>query len=182
MGNFRSRFTAVHATHTTASEIDGLASAKANVCVCPATERNLGDGIAPADTWAGKFIDVCLGSDSQAQIDLLEEARELECHLRLEHLERAILSPYQLFDYATRGGARSLGLKETCDFFTVDLNDPSIAGATTSSLLSTIVFAGGRSAVRDVFVAGKRVIEDGRHAQQDAIVQRFIEVQKRIWQ
>ena len=45
-------FTAVHATHTTEEEIHFLADA--NICVCPTTERNLGDGIAPADRLASR--------------------------------------------------------------------------------------------------------------------------------
>jgi formimidoylglutamate deiminase len=44
-----SHFTAIHATHVTDEEVSYLAGRKAKVCACPTTERNLGDGIAPAD-------------------------------------------------------------------------------------------------------------------------------------
>ncbi len=174
-------FTAVHATHTTLAEIDDLTRAQANICACPTTERNLGDGVGAADMWAQRSMNVCFGSDSNVQIDLLEDARELEYHLRLNQLERAILSSRQLFDYATLGGARSLGVRQPADFFTVDLNDPSIAGADPGSLLSNVVFAAGRGAIRDVFAGGEQVIENGRHAQHDSIVRRFSEVQEKLW-
>ena len=42
-------FTAVHAIHITAEEIDMLAAADTTVCSCPTTERNLGDGVLAAD-------------------------------------------------------------------------------------------------------------------------------------
>ena len=67
------------------------------------------------------------------------------------------------------------------DFFTLDLDDLSIAGADQSSLLSHIVFAGERTAVRDVYVAGKPVLEDGRHPLQEEIVRKFRKVQRELW-
>ena len=68
-----------------------LATADATICSCPTTERNLGDGIIAADQVMSSRIYVALGSDSQAQIDPLEDARQLDYHLRLEQEERAIL-------------------------------------------------------------------------------------------
>jgi formimidoylglutamate deiminase len=172
-------FTAVHATHTTAEGIRFLS--QANICVCPTTERNLGDGIAPAHAWAAEGINVCFGSDSNAQIDLLEDARELEYHLRLQTMERALLDTRHLFDSVTFGGSKSLAAAQTVDFITIDLDDPSIAGADAGSLLTHIVFALPRSAVRDVYVAGKPVIENGWHRDQEEIVRRFTVVQERLW-
>jgi formimidoylglutamate deiminase len=67
------------------------------------------------------------------------------------------------------------------DFFTIDLDDSSIAGASEEDLLSSIVFSLSRTAVKDVVVGGKRIIEDGRHAQQEEIVGRFKALQKKLW-
>jgi cytosine/adenosine deaminase-related metal-dependent hydrolase len=47
--------------------------------------------------------------------------------------------------------------------------------------LSNIVFCGGRPAVREVFVGGRAVIEDGRHPLQEEIVAGFQAVQARLW-
>ena len=84
-------FTAVHAIHISSDEIAMLADANTTICSCPTTERNLGDGVFAADRVMKAGISVALGSDSQAQIDPLEDARELDYHLRLEQQERAIL-------------------------------------------------------------------------------------------
>ena len=67
------------------------------------------------------------------------------------------------------------------DFFTVDLNDPSIAGADPESLASNIVFSLGRAAVRDVYVGGKCIVRDGHHQLEQEILNNFAEVQRRLW-
>ena len=109
-------FTAVHAIHIREDEIAMLAETASTICSCPTTERNLGDGILAADKVMAASIPVALGSDSQAQIDPLEDARELDYHLRLAQQERAILDPMggttlasRLFDCATVNGAQALG-------------------------------------------------------------------------
>jgi formimidoylglutamate deiminase len=197
-GLLSERFTAVHAIHVTPKAVGLLADAGATVCACPTTERNLGDGVVPVDQYFARRVRVSLGSDSQTQIDLLEDARELEYHLRLQKTARAVLAAAndegrsalaaRLFDCATINGAASInapgGRLETgraADFFTVDLNDPSIAGASPDDLLAAIVFSLSRTAIKDVVVAGKRIVEDGRHADQEEIVDRFKALQKKVW-
>jgi formimidoylglutamate deiminase len=188
--------TVVHAIHINAEEIALLARHCVTVCACPTTERNLGDGIVPAAKLEAAGVQISLGSDSNIQIDMLEDARQLEYNLRLSKRERAILSPATereslaagLFKAATKTGAASIGaaggnleIGEPADFFTVDLNDVSIAGADRETLLSHIVFALERTAVRGVFVDGEPVIEEGRHAREEQIVQEFAELQRRLW-
>jgi formimidoylglutamate deiminase len=195
-GILSGRFTGVHAIHVTGREMDYLAKARAYICACGSTERNLGDGIAPAERWAALGIPVCYGSDSNIQIDLWEDARELEYHLRLQKLERAVLAPNaereslsrRLFDSASRMGAKSVGGPTgslepgfAADFLTVDLDDPSIAGADAGSLLSHIVFSLARTAIRDVYVGGELVIQEGRHPLQEEIIREFRETQQKIW-
>jgi formimidoylglutamate deiminase len=193
-------FTAVHAIHVTPKAIAAFAKTGAMVCACPTTERNLGDGVVPADGFQRNGTAICLGTDSHAQIDLLEDARELEYHVRLQKLERAVISPGDrsdnpaadaacyLFDCATINGARSidapggmLAAGKPADFFTVDLDDPSIAGASQNDLLAGIVFTLSRAAVREVVVAGKPVVSEGRHLIQEEVVERFNDLQKKLW-
>jgi formimidoylglutamate deiminase len=195
-GVLDSNFTAIHAVHITPEEVGQIANARAIVGACPTTERNLGDGISQADRLFDAGIRVSFGSDSNVQIDLLEDARALEYHLRLDRLERVLLArdpsadalAKRLLECATEHGAASLhapagalepGLQ--ADFFTVDLNDPSIACADAKSLLNHIVFALERTAIRDVCVGGEFVIEDGRHRMGSEIVREFRTVQRELW-
>jgi formimidoylglutamate deiminase len=203
-GLLNPRFTAVHAIHVTPKAVASLAQTGAMVCACPTTERNLGDGVVPANEYQRRGVSICLGTDSHAQIDLLEDARELEYHLRLQKLERAILSSGSpddalsngaaaetagyLFDCATIKGARSIGAPggmlasgKPADFFTVDLDDPTIAGASPNGLLAAIVFTLSRAAVREVVIGGKPIVSEGRHLIQEDVVERFSDLQKKLW-
>jgi formimidoylglutamate deiminase len=189
-------FTAVHAIHITQEEIAMLGGAGATICSCPTTERNLGDGIFPADRAMTAGIRVALGSDSEAQIDPLEDARQLDYHLRLEQQERAILDQIgaqplasRLLDCATVHGARALAVPagklapgSFADFFTVDLRDPSIAGHSADDLLSMLVFSLNRSAIQDVVVNGRLILRDQRHELQDEIISRYQEAYREVWQ
>jgi formimidoylglutamate deiminase len=188
-------FTAVHSVHVTAEEIAMLAEAGTTVCSCPTTERNLGDGLVRADDMMAAGIRVALGSDSQAQIDPLEDARELEYHLRLQQQKRAILDQVggkalaaRLFECATIHGAASLQVSSGelkpgafADFFTVDLKDVSIAGNSAENLLPIIVFSLNRSAIRDVVVNGRFILHEQRHEQYEEIVSRYRELHEKIW-
>ena len=181
--------TAVHAIHITSEEIRMLAGADTTVCSCPTTERNLGDGVIAVDQVMREGIRIALGSDSQAQIDPLEDARELEYHLRLERQQRAILDQIgeqtlasRLFNCATIHGARALGLAaDLADFFTVDLDDLSIAGHSEEDLLPVAVFSLNRSAIRDVMVNGRWVVRDGQHPLQEEIVARYKRLHHKLW-
>jgi formimidoylglutamate deiminase len=197
-GLLNERFSAVHAIHVTPKAIGTLAQRHASVCACPTTERNLGDGVIPTDRYFAAGVPVSLGTDSQIQIDLLEDARELEYELRLQRKERNVLADdsnsgssalaQRLFECATVNGARSLGFAggslqpdSPADFFTVDLNDPSIAGASREDLLSTIVFSLSRTAVKEVVVAGKTIVKEGCHLNQELIVEKFNALQEKLW-
>ena len=102
-------FTGIHAIHITTSESDYLGAAHARVCACPTSERNLGDGPVPADRLGAAGVEICFGSDSNVQIDILEDARLLEYDLRMEKLQRAILAPPRLFSGATEVAPRVAG-------------------------------------------------------------------------
>lgn len=188
------RMTLVHAIHTSPDEIEAVAASAASICSCPTTERNLGDGIIDAEQAIGQGIPFCFGSDSQATIDLLEDARELDYHLRLKRQRRVVLDgiggeemSQRLFRYATAAGAESLAFNtgrlepgRRADFFTVDLDDVSIAGVAPEELMPTIVFSLNRTAIRDVAVDGRFVVMEGRHADCNEIVSSYQHLARRL--
>lgn len=189
------RFAAVHAIHLHPNEIAHLADAGATICSCPTTERNLGDGILAANRVMESGIRVALGSDSQALIDPLEDARELDYHLRLRDQQRAILDTIggkpiaeRLFSCATRNGAQALSVPSgeflhgfLADGFTVDLEDLSIAGHSAADLLPILVFSLNRTAIVDVLVNGHFVVGERQHPLHREIVARYQQVHTRIW-
>ena len=193
-GLLSNRMTLVHAIHTAPDELEAIADAGAIICACPTTERNLGDGIIDARAAIEQGILFCFGSDSQANINLLEDARELDYHLRLKRQRRVLLDGIdgedlssRLFRYATHGGATSLGLSSgaldagrPADFFTIDLSDVSIAGVAPRELLPMVIFGLERTAIRDVAIDGKMILREGRHTQAQEIVGRYRELASRV--
>ena len=102
--------TAVHATHLTAADIDLLGASRTTVCLCPTTERDLADGIGPARALAAAGARLSLGSDSNAVIDLWEEARAVELDERLAHAAPRPLAGRGAGSGGDRGRPRVAGL------------------------------------------------------------------------
>ncbi|MDO8541680.1 MAG: amidohydrolase family protein [Opitutaceae bacterium] len=185
------RFTAVDAIHATDDEAKLLGAARACVCACPTAAQNHGLGAAPVEKFIAAGAAVALGSDTGVQIDLLRDARTIEYGLRTNRPERGALSPdpaVALLHAATVAGARSLGatgggleVGRPADFFTINLFEPSIAGADADTLLANIVFALERRAIRDVWIGARQRIANGRHVAHGTIVGRFVELQQRLW-
>ena len=159
--------TAVHATHVNASDIATLGGTGTVVCICPTTERDLGDGIGPARALADAGSPLCLGSDQHAIIDLLEEARALEMNDRLASLERGRFGVAELVDALSAGGQSSLGWADAgvlavgarADLVAVRLDSTRTAGAAPDQAL----LAAGAADVDTVVVDGRTVVSGGHH-------------------
>jgi formimidoylglutamate deiminase len=185
------RFTAIDAAHVTEGEIKVLGAARASVGVCPSSAQSLGLSLPAIENLLAAGAGIAFGSDSNLQIDLLKEARLLELNLRAARGSRAGIAPDSataLFHAATVTGARSLGatsgaleVGRPADFFTVNLYDPSIAGADQESLLANILCAMERRAIRDVWVGARQRVANGRHVAHGPIVGRFVDTQRRVW-
>ena len=164
------RFTAVHATHLTGTDVTALA--RGHVCFCPTTERDLADGIGPAAALVAAGAGLCLGSDSHAVIDLFEEARAVELDARLATGVRGHHTAADLLAAATSGGARSLGWPDAgqlsvgalADLTVIGLDDVRLAGTAPDHLVEGAVFATGAPDVRHVMVGGRWIVRDGEHA------------------
>jgi formimidoylglutamate deiminase len=131
--------TVVHATHANARELDLLAESGARVCVCPATEANLGDGFVPAEELCQRGIGICIGSDSNVRIDPLEELRELEGIARRSTGRRNVIGLSTLLSFGSDEGAASLGLVRWPDI-EVNLSHASLVGVELEDLHAALVF------------------------------------------
>jgi formimidoylglutamate deiminase len=177
----------VHATHATAQELQGIAAAAAIVCVSISTEANLGDGFFDTARFLKAGGCLCVGSDSQATVSPAEELRWMEYQQRLRKKGRAVLAadaePHvgtRLWRDAAQHGAQAIGqpagaIAVGCraDWLVLDDTHPSMVGATAQTALDHLLFAGASAAIRDVMVAGRWVIRDGRHAAEEDLRGRF---------
>lgn len=185
------RFVAIGGAQLNDEDARVLGAAKVTVCACAAAELARGEGALPLGKLLGAGATLALGTDGPGGAGLLETARLLEFQLRGERtrgtwLKTELAAPF--FAAATVGGARSLGapggaleVGRPADFFTVDLYDPSIAGAAMEQLLGAIVFSSTPRAVREVWVGARQRVGRWRHPLQSAAITRFGELQKRLW-
>ncbi len=174
-GALDERFTAVHATHVSAHDVGLLGAARCSCCICPTTERDLADGIGPTVALRDAGARLTLGSDSQAVIDLLEEARAVELDERLASLARGGHDPTALLRMATVDGHASLGWPEAgrleagalADLTTIGFDSVRTAGTTSADALASAVFAATAADVWHVVVGGRVVVRDGEHTAMD---------------
>jgi formiminoglutamate deiminase len=174
-GALSDRFTAVHATHVSDEDVALLGEAGAYCCLCPTTERDLADGIGPARRLRGAGCRLTLGTDSNAIIEPLEEARAIELDERLATSVRGGLDGTALLRAAGEDGYRSLGWPEggalrpgaPADFVALGTHGVRLAGAPSEDLLDALVFAGAAADVREVIVAGRVIVREGRHVDLD---------------
>ncbi len=194
-GFLAARPTAVHATHVDAAEIRLLGAARATVCACPTTERDLGDGILPATELEAAGVPLALGSDSQVVIDPFEEMRALEGHERLRLGRRVLLGAPPnglhaagpaLLAVAAANGARALGIAAgaieagaPADLVAVDLGHPALAGWSEATLAAHLALAAPAGLVTDAWVAGERRLEDRRHPLDESARAAFDRVTER---
>ena len=166
------RTTIIHATHANAAELSLLAKYSCTVCVCPTTEGDLGDGIAPFAELMSSDILLAIGSDSNTRLDPIEELRWAEYSARMRYQRRRVLvcekqeSPGPLLlDIGTHGGAIALNVNAgmiapdmAADFVAVDLTHSSLRGWTEEDLLDTLFFGASSDVIRNVWVQGCQVL------------------------
>jgi len=103
------RTSVVHATHVSARDVRLLGGSQVYACICPTTERDLGDGLATSWSLAAAGCRLTLGSDSHAVIDMFEEARGAEFCERLARQSRGVFTAPSLLGAMTCDGHASLG-------------------------------------------------------------------------
>ncbi|MFF7487250.1 formimidoylglutamate deiminase [Streptomyces luteogriseus] len=165
------RTTGVHNTHLTAEDISLLGGSGTGTCMCPTTERDLADGIGPAVALQNEGSPLCLGSDSHAVIDLLEEARAMELNERLRTRTRGHWTAAALLRAASADGHTALGWQDAgaletgalADFTTLALDSVRTAGPPPRLGAETAVFAASAADVSHTVVAGRHVVRDGEH-------------------
>ncbi|HTW07731.1 MAG TPA: formimidoylglutamate deiminase [Acidimicrobiales bacterium] len=176
--------TVVHATHVDHLDVALVAGAGTAACICPTTERDLGDGIGPARELADAGVALCLGSDQQATVDLLGEAQALEMDERLASGERSRFSLPELMRALTATGQQRLGWQDAgelrvgarADLVAVRLGTVRTAGV----LPEQAVMVAGAADVSTVVVDGRTVVSDGRHLLGD-VARLLAEAVEPLW-
>jgi formimidoylglutamate deiminase len=184
----------VHATHTTAAELEQIASSGATLVLCPTTEADLGDGCADAAHYLDAGGRLAIGSDSNIGCNAWGELRQLEWALRLLRGRRNVLASSaepavadRLYRAVLPGGWSALGRQgpavsalERADFVTFDSNEGDWPQLPPEYFLSALVFGSTAPLARQVMVGGRWIIRDGRHEKEAEIDARYRSALERL--
>ena len=181
------RWCFIHATHMTDGETAAMAKRGVVAGLCPITEANLGDGFFQAPLFLEHGGAISVGSDSNVQIGVGAELRQLEYSQRPLHRARNVIARggrstgRTLFDEAAAGGGRALmhetGIAAGRPADLVSLKPVFDVGYRGDRILDSWIFGEGMR-VDGVWVYGEKVVRDGRHRDRDRIGSRFAGVMR----
>ena len=165
-------FIAIHAVDADPADIELLAEQRCHVVHCPTSNLKLASGIAPIATLKRAGVNVALGSDGAAsnnRLDVFAEARLASLIAKLAGSDAAALPAAEVLQMATLGGATALGIEQEigslepgkqADAIAVDLG--GVAHSPCYDPVSHLVHVTGRDQVSDVWVAGVRLLAEGK--------------------
>ncbi|HOW73163.1 MAG TPA: 8-oxoguanine deaminase [Phycisphaerae bacterium] len=167
-----------HCVHLNDQEIRLLAETHTGVAHCPSSNMRLASGVAPIRKMLDAGVKVGLAVDGSSSNDggsILAEARQA---LLLQRVggNPAGMTAEEAFRLVTAGGAGVLNRDElgriepgcAADLALFDLSDVAFAGAIAQDPIGALILA-QPPRPRDVFVAGKRVVEAGRICTLDGL-------------
>ncbi|WP_437636810.1 formimidoylglutamate deiminase [Sorangium sp. So ce854] len=165
-GALSERFVAVHATHLAPHEPALLGAARAMACLCPTTERDLGDGLPDVGALAGAGVRLCVGIDSHVITDPFEDLRGVELGERLRTGKRVTLRgqggggeggggqggamPAEaLWEIGSLRGAEACGFADAGGTIAIRRDAPALALVREERLLDAVVYSGSPAMVVD---------------------------------
>ena len=121
-------------------------------------------------------------------VSLAEELRTLEYGQRLRDRRRNRMGKpgdsigRTLFEAAHSGGLQASGLSHANPNNRIVLDGKAIelAGRSGDGALDAWIFASGRPVIDEVWVDGKRQVENGCHVHRSPVEQRFAKVMKKL--
>ena len=181
------RWTLVHGIQSDAAERGAMAASGAVVCLCPATEAALGDGVFAFEDYIRQGGRWGIGTDAHYTASVAEELRILEFGQRLTQGRRGPPQPTdagttahagrRLYDLALGAAASSLtqpmgGFEPgaRADLVVLDANGPVLLGHGPSTGFDAWVLSGTTNPVTGVMVGGRWRVEDGRHLGREGIM------------
>jgi 5-methylthioadenosine/S-adenosylhomocysteine deaminase len=186
LGVLGPRMIGVHCVWLDDDEIARMGARGAALAYCPSSNMFLGDGITRIPEMRRAGVRIGLGTDggcTNNRRSVFEEMRMASLLQRVRLLDGTALDAETAFAFGTRSGAEMLGLEagviapgRLADLVAVDLGHASLHPR--HDLLRSVVYAMSPQPVRDVWVHGRRVVDDGRRVTMgtEALLARVAEV------
>jgi 5-methylthioadenosine/S-adenosylhomocysteine deaminase len=177
LGLLGPRFQAVHMTQVSDDDIALLVESNSSVIHCPESNLKLACGFCPVEKLWQAGVNVAIGTDGAASnnnLDLLGETRTAALLAKAVAGSATALNAHSALRMATLNGARALGLDEQTGSLELgkqaDLVAFDLAGLAQQPVydpVSQLIYAGGRSCVRHLWVGGKQLLDQGRLTRLD---------------
>jgi len=172
MGLLSPRLIAPHATHATAQDLDLYAANGVSIVHCPLVSARFGGMLRSFGDLRKRGVTIAMGTDTAPPDMLMNLAAGLTMARMAEGRADAVTSA-EMWDAATRGGARALGRADLgriapgcpADLAVLDLACPRMAP--TIDPVTTLVAGGSGHVVRATFVDGRLAMRDGQVAGLD---------------
>jgi len=164
-------------------EIGVMANTGTSIAHCPISNMKLASGVAPLAEFEAAGITVGLGSDGAIcnnSLSMFECMKTASLLQKVHHLDATAISAQKAMQMATIEGAKVLGVDseigslevgKQADLITVDLWQPHLLPVATDEhtdpVLWNLVFAARASDVKQVWVQGKQLINDGNSTMLD---------------
>lgn len=159
-----------HGVHLTDHDIESVASARATVAHCPASNQKLASGFARTPELLAAGIPVALGTDGAASANDLDlwVAMRLAAYPLAARRGVGTIAAADVLAMATSCGARALGAPDIgsievgtrADLVVLDPSSPSLTPAYDP--VSAVAYAASRADVRWVIAGGRLVVDDRR--------------------
>lgn len=161
-----------HAVHVNDEDIQILAEKDVKVSHNIISNLKLGSGIAPVSKMLEKGVTVSLGTDSVASnnnLDLFEELKAAATVHKGLAQDATVITAQEALRMATINGAESLWLEERigsleagkdADFIVVNSNQSFYYPK--HNPVSHLVYSGSGRDVKDVYVQGKQILDNGQ--------------------
>jgi 5-methylthioadenosine/S-adenosylhomocysteine deaminase len=184
--------TAVHAPELENGEAEHLSSVGASVVHCARSAMKLGISECPVATLKRHNVNCALGTDAAAcsnDLDMLSELRVAALTARGLFPTLSPIPAHYWLRAATLCGARALGLAEVTGSLVpgkwADVCCIDLSRAHTQPVydpVAQVLFSASRDQISDVWVAGRRLVQDGRltHLDLEDVLRRAQYWQARI--
>ena len=177
LGLLTPQLAAVHMTQLTGNEIDTFANSGGSVLHCPESNLKLASGTAAVAAMIDAGINVAIGTDGVASnndLDMFGEMRSAALCGKDKAGDAAALSAEQVLRMATINGAKAIGVDSVtgsievgkqADLASVNFNRLELQPVYNP--VSHIVYSANRYDVSNVWVAGRQMLQNGKHLRVD---------------
>ncbi len=167
----------VHCVWLDADEVALAVGTGAALVHCPTSNMYLASGAAPAWEAHQQRMPVMIGTDGPASNnsqDMLETLKMAACLAKVTRLDPTVMPARDLLHMATLGAAEQLGLGARCGSLTpgkdADVTRVDLRGLHCMPVhdpASSLVYNAQIGDVRDVWVAGRRLLRGGEGVRHD---------------